>query len=190
MDPCEPIPSPEDPESEEAGTSAPQRGTEPGPEKLQRLRRQRDQLYEEARDNPDSDADEMVRALLLSGILGAQPQSEDLAEEDEALRRSLSEERRRQRLAGGRAAEVTGAEALSGGAGASRAERRLREVETMLEEVAQVAAKAAAQPAMDPMAVYRRIAEIIGLQSPADSVVPVDDVRREEKDAGFPPSRE
>jgi hypothetical protein len=160
------------------------------PANFQKLRQQRDRLYEEARDNPDSDASEMVRALLLSGILSAEAEARDLGKEDEALRRSLSEERRQQRLAGGRAAEEAGAEFLSGRAGASRAERRLREVETMLEEVAEVAAKAAAQPAMDPMAVYRRIAEIVGLQSPAEQAGPAGDIRREGTDDGFPPPRE
>jgi hypothetical protein len=146
-------PASDDPESE----SRPKR------EELQRLRRQRDQLYEEARDNPDSDAEEMVRALLLSGILSTRTESE----EEELVRRSLGEERRQQLRGGRQAAEQIGAEALAGAAGAKRVERRLLETEARLKEVAHVAAEAAARLAMDPAAVYRRIAEIIGLQSPA-----------------------
>jgi hypothetical protein len=79
----------------------------PEPEKLRKLRQQRDQLYEEARDNPDSDADEMVRALLLSGILSAllrsdRPDKDDKDHEHtEALRRSR-DERRQQRVLLGR----------------------------------------------------------------------------------------
>ena len=136
----------------------------PGREKLQRLRQQRDQLYEEARDNPDSDAGEMVRELLLSGIMSTQSESE----EDELVRRSLVDERRQQRLGGRQAAEETGLETLSSGARAERAERRVRETEAALEEVARLAAEAASRPTMDASAVYRRIAEIIGLQSPAE----------------------
>jgi hypothetical protein len=133
------------------------------PGRLQRLRQQRDQLYEEARDNPDSDAGEMVRALLLSGILSTQPESE----EDELVRRSFDEERRQQAIARRRAAEEAGAALLHGRAGASRADSRIREVQARMAEVARVAAEAAARPTMDATAVYSRIAEIIGLQSPA-----------------------
>jgi hypothetical protein len=128
------------------------------------MRQQRDQLYEEARDNPDSEAGEMVRALLLSAILNEQPEPA----EDQTLRRSRSEERRQQQLGVTQAADETGAETLPRGGGPGRAERRLRESEAALKEVARLAAEAAEHPAVDEAAVYRRISEIIGLRSPAE----------------------
>jgi hypothetical protein len=171
MHPLQPNSSAENPEAKPAEKKA---------GKLQKLRQQRDQLYEEARENPDSDADEMVRTLLLSGILSAQTESDEDAEDAESLRRFRDEARRRHHLAGGRAAEETGAGVLPGRAGAPRAESKVHDAEETLAEVARVASEAAARPTMDATAVYRRIAEIIGLQSPATSVEPVDNVPRAE----------
>ena len=141
-------------------------GKRPGPEKLQRLTQQRDQLYEEARDNPDSEAGEMVRTLLMSGILSAQ-EGPEASEEDESLRRSWDEDRREQERLRGRAVEAAGAAVRHDRAGAMKADSRIREVQSRMAEVARVAAEAAARPTMDATAVYSRIAEIIGLQPPA-----------------------
>ena len=152
----QPNPEPDDP-----GAKA-KPGKRPGPQKLEKLRQQRDELYEEARDNPESEAGEIVRSLLLSGILSAQEDPED-----EAVRRSWDEDRQEQELVRGRAIEQTGASLHHDRSGALKADSRIREVQSKMAEVARVAAEAATRPTMDATAVYSRIAEIIGLQPPA-----------------------
>jgi len=112
------------------------RRSEPG---LRDLMEQRDRLYDEARENPDSESGEMLRAFLLSGILVAQSQHP--------------------------AAEPRGAEL------------KIRELDSRLEEVARAAElakeSAAAGKPMDAMAVYNRIAEIVGLRSPLQPIAPL-----------------
>lgn len=132
---------------------------------LQALREKRDQLYRDARAHPDSEADEMVRLLLLAGISGMQP--DDIADEAEAAR---AEERRRFRSA--REARITRPpdEGERGQPEARDVDREIRERQDKLRRVAEATAEAQAAAAggkpMDPMQVYNKIAEIIGLQQP------------------------
>ena len=138
-----------------------------GSDDLRALSQQRDDLYDEARRNPESDADEMVKALLLSAIRDAQRELQESEKADEANRRSREQERRQQRILARRAAGEAGADFLPRAAEAAVAEARLREVQSQIAEVARIASDATAQPSMDPMAVYNKIAEIIGLQYPS-----------------------
>ncbi len=147
------------------------------PDKLQTLRRKRDRLYEDARAHPDSEADEMVRMLLLAGISSIEP--EIASEEAEADR---AEERRRFRSARKVRANKPGAGASAGPALAETEQVgfETRERQSKLRRVAEAtreaqAAAAAGRP-LDPVQVYSRIAEIIGLQPPA-------------RDADSPPER-
>jgi hypothetical protein len=135
-------------------------------DKLQALRQKRDQLYRDARAHPDSEAGEMVRMLLLAGISGLEPETVD--EEAEAAQ---AEERRRFRKA--RLARIrrppadgndrTPLEVRDVDVEIRERQSKLRRVAEATEEAR--AAAAAGRP-MDPLQVYSRIAEIIGLQSP------------------------
>jgi hypothetical protein len=128
--------------------------------------RQTDALYAEAQDNPDSEAGQMVRAFVLSGIRNVQPRSSS----DEAPTLALGEERRRQRQARHRLTGGAKAEAAPDRARRADRAQKTREYEAMLQEVAQTAATASAAAEagrpLDAIAVYERIAEIVGLRSP------------------------
>ena len=137
------------------------------PHKLQALRQKRDQLYQDARVHPNSEADEMVRVLLLAGISSMEPESID--EEAEAAQ---AEERRRFRSA--RRARAANSEPAGPALPETEQVRfEIKERQSKLRRVAeateQAQAAAAAGRPMDPLQVYSRIAEIIGLQSPAEA---------------------
>jgi hypothetical protein len=156
------------------------------------LRQQRDELYEDARNHSDSEADQMVQILLL-GALRNQQAGDYVAELDDALareRRGYRQARAKrieesQRTGVPEAAEtnrpgssVAGSEASGRGAGwdetsgpeidenrieLADAEMRPRKVAQALES-----AKAAAESSKEvtPMEIYNKIAQVIGLRPP------------------------
>lgn len=133
----------------------------------QKARQIRDQLYREAIENPDSEAHEIVNSLLFAGIVrtGADPY-------EEAHWDAMGEER------GGRGAAA--ARGTKPAAARKRDELRQRtrsadpEVSQLRAKLIEVsgaahaaqAALEAGQP-MDHMAIYNRIAEVIGLRPPS-----------------------
>jgi hypothetical protein len=128
------------------------------------LRRERDELYEEARQDAASEAAEIVRALVRAGLSSAYDAYDD------APRLALGEERRRHERARRRRTQEEEAEARRAWEHTSELEQKIGEQQAMLEEVARAAAdaKAAAESGreQDPTAVYERIAEIVGLRQP------------------------
>ena len=144
---------------QEAGDRPSRQESRDGLEGVAALIEQRDRLYDEARENPASEANEMVRSFLLSGMLSIRSEASEEAELDEveaepgspSVPAGVRGERRRREL-----------------------ETRIREQEFKLEEVAKAAQEAAAAAAagqpFDAMAVYDRIAEIVGLRPSADEL--------------------
>ena len=141
---------------------------------FENLRQQRDELYQDARTHPDSEADQMVQILLLSALRNRQS-----ADDDENLGAALARERHdyrqarakraRERLEAqaSRAAEDTLPDAeidaeTRGEAGSLSAEARLEKIAQALENMK--AAESGKE--MDAQAVYRRICDIVGLHSP------------------------
>jgi len=100
---------------------------------LRALMDRRNRLYQEARKNPDSEADDMVQMFLLSGMLA------DAAAE---RRTPPPDERRTAQL-----------------------ESTVREQRRQLDAIARITEEAKTKP-WDEMAVYNRIAEIVGLRAP------------------------
>jgi len=127
----------------------------------QALRARRDALYHDAQADPNSEAAEMVRVLLLEGLSSLQP--EICQEEAGAL---LSAERRHYQLR--QEAEASDAQASDEIAdeAADEAGFQTEEWKMRLQEVAQ-AIQAAQDGRMDRQKVYDRIAEIVGLRKPA-----------------------
>ena len=140
----------------------PQPAPAPASPTIQALKRRRDELYAEAQGNPDSDAGEILRALLLSGIL-----STDAEALDDAPRLAMGEERRRHQLESRRLSDEAKAQTKHAMAQADVLERKLRDQNAKLERVAKAAADAAAGKFIDHRAVYERIAEIVGLRAPS-----------------------
>ncbi|HXJ91834.1 MAG TPA: hypothetical protein VMT20_03025 [Terriglobia bacterium] len=158
------------------------------------LRQQRDELYQDARNHPDSDAEQMVKILLLSALSNQQSGEYDahfgdrLARERRGYRQARAK-RIQERWEGGPSEAATleqpGAEVAAvesrgqavggeggnreGGEGASPAdaEMRLKKVAQALEN-AKVAAESGKE--MDPLTVYARIAEIVGLRAPLQPI--------------------
>ncbi|HEY6292577.1 MAG TPA: hypothetical protein VI455_13595 [Terriglobia bacterium] len=128
-------------------------------EPLKTLRQKRDELIRDARDDPGSEAGEMLQALLLAGLSHLQPEPHNQEAE-----MTLDEERQRYQSVREQNPKV-GAEA-----GSRHVILDLEEREGRLREVAEAtkaaqAALASGQP-MDALAVYNRIAEIVGLRAP------------------------
>jgi len=141
------------------------------------LRQQRDELYRDARDHPDSDADQMVRILLLSAM-----SNQRSADDDEDLGAALARERRDYRQARAKRlrepqpadADTAGGKAAEDDAGDYSAQTRLEKIAQALDDM-----KAAAESGkeMDAQAVYERIADIVGLNSP---LVPIGNVQKDD----------
>jgi hypothetical protein len=126
----------------------------PHSDTLQALRQKRDELYRDARANPDSEAGEMVQMLLLAGLSNMRP---ELSDEEAPL--TLEEERRRYQLA---------RHAQEAAAGAARLKAQDDALSRELGEGQKKLERATAVPGLTELQVYNRIAEIIGLRSPAD----------------------
>jgi hypothetical protein len=145
------------------------------------LRQQRDELYRDAREHPDSDADRMVQILLLSAMSSQQSADCDehfggaFARERRGHRRAQARRIRERREAEAAVAagnplqeEETAANDGGGQAQDLSAETRLGKIAEALES-----AKAAAESGkeMDPMQVYNKIAQIVGLRpNPGDEM--------------------
>jgi predicted transposase YdaD len=146
---------------------------------LETLRQQRDKLYRDAQNQPDSEAHQMVQILLLSAMSNQQPEAYH-----EQFGDSLARERRGYREARARRAqerrgaplgeeeeeiragvEASGDETPESEADALGPEMRLQTIAQALEH-----AEAAAESGkgMDPLAVYKRIAQIVGLTPPPE----------------------
>jgi hypothetical protein len=164
--------------------------------KMETLRHQRDELYQDARRHPDSEADQMVQILLLSALRNQQAGdydadlSDTLARQRRGYREAQakrSQERQRavpseaaktgSRGTGAARTEAAGSEAgwgTAAGREASENEFGRAEAETRLKKVAEALqnAKAAAESGneMDPMQIYRKIAEVVGLNSPLQPI--------------------
>ena len=140
----------------------------PPANKLEALRQKRDRLYRAARARPHSEAGEIVRMLLLAGISSMEP--DDMTDEAEAAR---AEERRRFRRAREAGVARPPERGERGQPEARDIDLEIRERQDKLRRVAEATAEAQAAAAggrpMDPIEVYSRIAEIIGLQSPAQN---------------------
>ena len=121
------------------------------------LARKRDELLEAARDNPGSEAGEMLQALLLAGISRLESEQEEAELELEDERERFQVVRRQSPRAGSDVAAIT----VIGG---------IQERDDKLERVRQAAAEAqaalAAGQTLDALAVCNRIAEIVGLRAP------------------------
>jgi len=117
------------------------------------LKNEADKLFEEARSAPDSEASQMVRALIVSGIHAAEavPYREGSSEIE------IGRERRRQLVN----RRPTGEFIAEG----RRTKARARKLENMLDDVLDAVASAA-EGKMDPSDVYNRISEILGFRSP------------------------
>jgi len=120
------------------------------------LRQKRDELLRDARDNPGSEAGEMLGAIVLAGI--SRLESEQEAELEMNETRQLFESFRQQNPKPG--SETASKTVIDG----------LWEREQKLEDVMQATAEAqaaiaAGQP-LDALAVCNRIAEIVGLRKP------------------------
>ena len=154
------------------------------PESHHTLRQQADELFAAARENPDSEAGEMVQVLVYAGVSHLQPHAYDenpgLALGGERQRYQLARERRvgerRAAPPPGRTAapEAEGrTEDEAGGASRPELERQVRAHETRLRKVTETVErfKAAAEAGhtLDPMAVYDKIFEIVGLRAPAEN---------------------
>ncbi|HUI40609.1 MAG TPA: hypothetical protein VL523_01455 [Terriglobia bacterium] len=143
---------------------------------LEVLRRQRDELYQDAQANPGSDSGEIVRLLLLEGLSHLQPDPFG-----GAPRGVLGAERQRGQLV--RSVPLEGPEAAgeseTGKAaagtlrhGSSDLERKYHDVRARLDrvgELADTARQAAANGQLDAAAVYEQIAQIIGLRAPTQN---------------------
>jgi hypothetical protein len=135
---------------------------------LETLRRQRDELYQDARSHPDSDADQMVQILLLSAM-----SSEEAGGYDENLGAALVRERRGYRQARAKRAQdrrgagldetaPAGAETAGGDEGENFSpEMRLEKIAQALQEAEDAAESG---QAVDSMVIYNKIAEVIGLR--------------------------
>jgi len=155
------------------------------------LRQQRDELYQDARSHPDSEADQMVQILLLSALRNQQAGDYyaslggALAGEHRGYRQARAKHIvERQGVGLGEAdgsnqqdAQI-GGQPGGGGAGGLKAAGEVREgelgradAELRLKKVAQMLqnAKAAADSGkeMDAMQIYNKIAEVIGLRPPS-----------------------
>lgn len=119
------------------------------------VKTQTDQLYEEARRDPRSEAGCIVRAFVLSGIRSAE--AAPYEEGESAL--DMSRERQRQERASRRSGAVYRAEARRARAHAARLEKVLDEV--------MEAARSAQGNKMDPRAICNYIAEVVGLKAPS-----------------------
>jgi hypothetical protein len=129
----------------------------------QRTRQTRDQLYREATENPNSEATEIVKALLFEGIVrsGADPYEEEHWNAFSAERVRLDAARQSAKpTAAGRQGEP---EQFG-----QSPNREIAQLRGHLDEISQAAeaARAAMEAGtpMDHMAVYNRIAEVIGLR--------------------------
>jgi len=123
------------------------------------LRQKRDELLRDARDNPGSEAGEILQALVLAGI-------SRLESDSGAAEAELDLEDARERYQGFRQQNPKpGAEG-----GGQRVVEQLWERTHKLNQVEETAAEAQAALAaghpMDALAVYNRIAEIVGLRAP------------------------
>ncbi len=164
---------------------------------LDTLRQQRDELYQDARSHPDSEADQMVQILLLSALRYQQADDYDanlgdtLARERRGYRQARAKRSQERQGTGlGEAAtrdrpdaEVAAVEGGTGpaGGGESSGDSRGRtagenqiehgDAEIRLKKVAEALenAKAAAESGkeIDAMAIYNKIAEVIGVRPPS-----------------------
>jgi hypothetical protein len=145
---------------------------------LETLRQQRDELYQDARNHPDSDADQMVQILLLSAMSNQQGDAYDAdfgaarADERRAYRQARAKRaQQRQQAQPGEAADDA---APGGDTAGGEADDEVDNLspEMRLEKIAQALedAKSAAESGkeMDPMKIYNKIAEVIGLRPYAD----------------------
>ena len=156
---------------QEAGDRPPERQSRHLSAGVAALRAQRDRLYDEAREDPSSEASELVRSFLLSGLLAIRPEARGGAQLDgpEALPngRPGADDGSGSKLERGR---PSAPESARGARRRHDLETRIREQDLKLREVARAAreattAAASGQP-MDAMAVYNQIAEIVGLRPP------------------------
>jgi hypothetical protein len=159
------------------------------------LRQQRDELYQDARTHPDSEADQMVQILLLTALRNQQAGDYDanlgdvLAGERRGYRQARAKRIQERQGAGlGEAAESdppggeiggeaggreAGGQEASGAGGRRAGENQIEytDAEMRLRKVAQAleTAKAAAESGkeMDAMQIYNKIAEVIGLRPPS-----------------------
>jgi hypothetical protein len=118
------------------------------------LKRRVDRLYEEARATPDSEAGQMVRALLSSGIRLAE--AAPYQEGESAI--DMGRERRRHQLASRRLSEEFKAEAR-------RAKAHAAQLQKVLDEVIE-AAQSVQSKKMDARAICAYIADVVGLRPP------------------------
>lgn len=127
-------------------------------------------IIENARENPQSEANEMVRAMLLNQVANAQPDSyqgratQMLAEE----RRRGTEERRKAEM---NRHNLRFMELRETALNQQIQERDQRLAKTKRELEKAESALEHGKP-LDPRAVYRRISEIVGLRAPADQAQP------------------
>jgi hypothetical protein len=152
----------------------------------QRARQTRDQLYREATENPDSEATEIVKTLLFEGIVrsGADPYEEEHWNAFSAERVRLDAARQSAKPAAvsrqGEPEQLT-----------QSPNREIARLRGHLDEIAQAAedARAAMEAGtpMDHMAVYNRIAEVIGLRPQPHEQGGAGAASREEAQAGSRP---
>ncbi|HEY6291201.1 MAG TPA: hypothetical protein VI455_06505 [Terriglobia bacterium] len=143
------------------------------------LKQKRDELYAAARENPGSEEAQMVQVLLLAGISQTEPPSYN---KTPGLALGVERERygqARDRRTGERRARHTPEQAQEAGTATEGAESETEELrrevvdrEARLRKAAHAleaarSADAEGRP-MNPLQVYNRIAEIVGLRSPAD----------------------
>ena len=124
-------------------------------------------IIDKARENPESEANEMVRAMLLNQLANAQPESyqghapQMLAEE----RRRGMEERRKAEM---NSHNLRFLELREKALNQQIQERDQRLAKTKRELEKAQSALEHGQP-LDPRAVYRRISEIVGLRAPSEA---------------------
>jgi len=128
---------------------------------MERLKHQRDTLYQEAQQHPDSEAGQILQAFVLAGMMGLEAGSCDAS-----LALGFSEQRQRYRADEDRT-EQAAAQARPDFESRG-APLEVTEIELRLRKVTEEAAKAAAggKP-MDERQICRRIAEIVGLSRPS-----------------------
>ena len=146
------------------------------------LKEKANKMFEEAAEDPDSEANQLVRILLLNQLANTQPasyQKEPRLVVTEERHRGIEAERKAEidkhtvALLEQRAKKLEEDIKLAH-TRTKELQRRVQVQDHKMEEAQRLAqnAQAAAEhgQALDPRAVYTKIAQIIGLQSPAEQV--------------------
>ena len=128
------------------------------------------ELFEEARQNPNSDANQMVRLMLLNQVANLQA---DSGQDHPA---SVLAEERRRGIEHDRQVELDRYKLSLMGKREELMVEQIRQIKQKLDSVKKEAKKAEdalaqGQP-LDPRAVYRRISEIVGLRAPSGAEAP------------------